>query len=216
MRASVKVKICGITRSEDLIHAVDAGADAVGFVVGVPSSPRNIPIEHARKLVSQVPIFTKSVLVMVPRSLEEIIEIYEMVNPDAIQIHGDFLTNTKIDELKKIGAKQIQAIKIKSNEFVEPLSTQGFDTILLDTYVPGKFGGTGVTQNWEFCCKIRKTIHPKKLILAGGLTPLNVKKAIQVVEPYAVDVSTGVESSPGIKDPKKVEAFIERVKGLKP
>ena len=213
MKAAVKVKICGITRRKYLNDAVDAGADAVGFVVGVPSSPRNIPIEEAQELVSQVPIFTKSVLVMVPKSLQEIVEAYETVNPDAIQIHGN-LINADFIRLKEIGANLIRVLNMEPKGLIEPESTLGFDVILLDTYIPGKYGGTGVIQNWEFCGKIRRSIHPKKLILAGGLNPSNVQKAIQTVEPYAVDVSTGVESSPGVKDPGKIEFFIKQVREM--
>jgi phosphoribosylanthranilate isomerase len=211
----VRVKICGITRRKDLHDAVNAGADAVGFVIGVPSSPRSIPIEKAQELVRQVPIFSKSVLVMVPKSLQEIVEAYKTVNPDVIQIHGN-LINTELIGSMKTGLTLIRALNLEPKEVNESISTHGFDSVLLDTYIPGKYGGTGVTQNWEFCGKIRRSIHPKKLILAGGLNVSNVQKAIKAVEPYAVDVSTGVESSPGIKDSRKIELFIKQVRKMKP
>lgn len=215
MNTAVKVKICGITRRKDLYTTIDAGADAVGFVVGVPSSPRNIPIEEAQELVSQVPIFSKSVLVMVPKSLQEIVEAYETVNPDAIQLHGN-LINADLIGSKEIGVNLIRAVNLEPKGVIEAETIQVFDTILLDTHIPGKYGGTGVTQNWEYCGKIKKSIHPKKLILAGGLNPSNVQKAIQAVKPYAVDVSTGVESSPGVKNPRKIKLFIKKVRGMKP
>jgi phosphoribosylanthranilate isomerase len=213
LKPTVKVKICGITRIKDLYDTVDAGADAIGFIVGVPSSPRNIHLKEAKELVSHIPIFTKSVLVMVPKSLQEIIEANETVNPDAIQIHGNSINMDEIGS-KEIGAKLIRALNLEQKGFMDPTSTKGFDAILLDTYVPDKYGGTGQTQNWEYCGKIRRSIYPKKLILAGGLSPTNVQKAIQTVKPYAVDVSTGVESSPGIKDPRKMEFFIKQVKEI--
>jgi phosphoribosylanthranilate isomerase len=213
MKATAKVKICGITRRKDLFNAVDAGADAVGFVVGVPSSPRNIPIEEAQELASQVPIFMKSVLVMVPKNIQEIEEAYEIVSPDAIQIHGN-LINEDFIESKKIGTNLIRALNLESKGFIESKLTQGFKAILLDTFIKGKYGGTGVTQNWEFCGEIRRTIHPKKVILAGGLNSSNVQKAIKTVKPYAVDVSTGVESSPGLKDLRKIEFFIKKVREI--
>jgi phosphoribosylanthranilate isomerase len=215
LRAAVKVKICGITRRKDLNHTVDAGADAVGFVVGVPSSPRNISIEEARELARHVPIFSMSVLVMVPKSLNELVEAYEAVNPDAIQVHGNLINEETFGSIE-IGCNIIKGLNLEPNHFIDPGSTQYFDALLLDTYVPGKYGGTGVAQNWEFCSKLRRTIHPKKLILAGGLKVSNVQKAIQIVEPYAVDVSTGVESSPGVKDPRKIELFIKQVREMKP
>lgn len=213
MKATTKVKICGITRRKDLYNAIDAGANAIGFVVGVPSSPRNIPLRKAQELVSRVPNFIKSVLVMVPKNIQKIKEAYDIVNPDAIQIHNN-LINSDLIRTKKIESSLIRAINLKPQGSIESTLIQGFDAILLDTYIPGKYGGTGITQNWEFCSDIRRSIHPKKVILAGGLNPSNVQKAIKTVEPYAVDVSTGVESSLGIKDPRKIKSFINQVREL--
>jgi phosphoribosylanthranilate isomerase len=213
MKASTKIKICGITRRKDLYNAIDAGANAIGLVVGVPSSPRNIPLGKAQELVSQISNITKSVLVMVPKNIQEIKEAYDIVNPDAIQIHNN-LINADMIRTKKIEANLIRAINLKPKGSIESTLIQGFDEILLDTYIPGKYGGTGITQNWELCSEIRRSIHPKKVILAGGLNPSNIQKAIKTVEPYGVDVSTGVESSPGIKDPRKIKSFINQVREI--
>jgi phosphoribosylanthranilate isomerase len=213
MKESTKIKICGITRRKDLYNAIDAGANAIGLVVGVPSSPRNISLGKAQELVSQISNFTKSVLVMVPKNIQEIKEAYDIVKPDAIQIHNN-LINADMIRTKKIETNLIRAINLKPKGSIESSLIQGFDAILLDTYIPGKYGGTGITQNWEFCSGIRRSIHPKKVILAGGLTPSNIQKAIKTVEPYGVDVSTGVESSPGIKDPRKIKSFINQVREL--
>jgi phosphoribosylanthranilate isomerase len=212
---SIRTKICGITRIEDLAASVNAGADAIGFVVGVPSSERNISLGKAEKLVSKVPVFVSSVLVMVPNNIEDLIQAYEMVKPDILQIHGE-----KVSDIGKIRevipeAALIKGIKIKPKEtpnvdgdFIN------FDAVLVDTFSSSKHGGTGKSHNWIISKKIRRKITPLRLILAGGLTPSNVREAILTVRPYAVDVSTGVESKPGIKDHNKVRLFLEQVKGV--
>jgi phosphoribosylanthranilate isomerase len=212
---NVKVKICGITRKKDLNFTVDAGADAIGFIVGVPSSPRNISVDKALNLVSQIPVFTKSVLVMVPNSLEEIINTHQIVDTDAIQIHGDIMFDTETIRKEIPSIDLIRAVNLKSKALpnLNELARY-YDAILLDSYVPGRYGGTGMTQNWSFSSNIRKTIKPRKMILAGGLNPSNIQEAIKKVKPYAVDVSTGVESNPGVKDPEKVTAFIKNAKDV--
>jgi phosphoribosylanthranilate isomerase len=211
---TVKVKICGITNEKDLKMVCNMGADAVGFVVGVPSSPRNLKLERAEKLIKLVPIFVKSVVVIVPKTIEETLAVYERLKPDAIQIHGEEILNAEILREKLFDASLIRALSVKSKETVENAIKESkvFDAVLLDSCLPGKYGGTGMVHDWEVSKHVRETIHPKPLILAGGLNPENVESAIQTVKPYAVDVSTGVESKPGVKDPEKVEAFIKNAK----
>jgi len=213
----VRVKICGITQKEDLAVAAAAGADAVGFIVGVPSSPRNLSMEKAEKLIRHVPIFVKSVLVMVPTSVDTLLKTYEKLSPDAIQIHGENLSgasalrerlpNTLL--IRAINANPINALEVASE------ASKSFDAILLDSSAHGKYGGTGAVHDWELSKHVNQAIHPKPLILAGGLNQVNVKVAIRTVQPYAVDVCTSVESRPGIKDPKKVLAFIENAKEVR-
>ncbi len=209
----VKVKICGITSNEDLVTAIEAGADAVGFVVNVSSSPRNLTIEKAERLMRNTPVFVKNVVVTVPKRLGELVEIYERLRPDILQIHGHNLSDSVIRE-KLANTRLIRAIQVKSvhavDEAVKTANT--FDAVLLDTFVPDKFGGTGEVHDWELSKHIRLKVHPKPLILAGGLNPENVQDAVRVVKPYAVDVSSGVESQPGIKDSKKVFEFIKNAK----
>jgi len=209
----VKVKICGITNNKDLVTAVEAGADAVGFVVNVPSSPRNIMPEKAGMLMKNTPVFVKNVVVTVPKSLSELIEIYERLRPDILQIHGHNLSHSVIRE-KLANTRLIRAIQVKSDHTVEETvkAANTFDAILVDSFVPDKFGGTGKVHNWELSKRVRQKVHPKPLILAGGLNPENVQDAIRTVKPYAVDVSSGVESQPGIKDSKKVFEFIKNAK----
>jgi len=211
----VKVKICGITRKEDLRMVCDMGADAVGFIVNVPDSPRNLTLEKAVELVEQVPVFVKSVVVTVPKNVDDVVTIYEALKPDVIQISGELKYSPILRE-KMVDACLIRAVSVKSEESFDEAVKESkfFDAILLDSHTPGKYGGTGLTHNWKISRRIRDAIYPKPVILAGGLNPENVKEAIQIVKPYAVDVSTGVESSLGIKDPAKVEAFIKNAKGI--
>jgi len=210
----VRVKICGITSEKDLTATVTAGADAVGFVVNVPSSPRNLTVDKARKLIRTTPIFVESVAVTVPGNIDSLIKIYEELKPKAIQVHGENVLNFSQIPKTILNTHLIRAISAKSDSVIKTASeaSNSFDAILLDTYANGKNGGTGTIHNWEISKQVRQAISPKPLILAGGLNPQNVGRAIQMVQPYAVDVSTGVESSPGIKDPKKVSEFIESVR----
>ena len=209
----VKVKICGITRNEDLVTAIEAGADAVGFVVNVHSSPRNITIENAEKLMKNTSVFVKNVVVNVPKRLSELVETYERLRPDVLQIHGHNLSDSVIRE-KLANTRLIRGIQVKSDYAVDEAvkAANTFDAVLVDSFVLGKFGGTGKVHDWELSKRVKEKVHPKPLILAGGLNPENVQDAVHVVKPYAVDVSSGVEIKPGIKDSKKVFEFIENAK----
>ena len=213
---AVRVKICGITRKEDLDAAVAAGVDAVGFVVGVASSPRNIALEKAEKLIRQVPPFVKSVLVTVPRGIDDF-EIYEKLNPDAIQIHGENLHTAASVRSKIPNTLLIGAVSAKLANALDVISKAAkiFDAVLLDSFANGRYGGTGIVHDWELSKRVKQAIHPKPLILAGGLTPENVAEAVRTVEPYAVDVSSGVERQPGIKDHQKIIDFIKNAKDVK-
>jgi phosphoribosylanthranilate isomerase len=211
---TVRVKICGITRKEDLDAAAAAGADAVGFVVGVASSPRNLALEKAEKLIRQVPPFVKSVLVTVPKSIDEF-EKYEKLNPDVIQIHGENLHAAASVRLKIPNISLIGAVNANLANALDVVSRTAkiVDAVLLDSFADGRYGGTGIVHDWELSKRVKQVIHPKPLILAGGLNPENVAEAVRAVEPYAVDVSSGVERQPGIKDHKKIIEFIKNAKG---
>ena len=207
----VRVKICGITNRRDLETAVAAGADALGFVVDVPSSPRNLKAEEAETLMKHTPVFISKVLVTVPENSYSLISLCERLRPDALQVHEVY----DIDALckKPLHPKLIMAVNEKTlnsphinSEFAN------FDAVLIDSVVEGKQGGTGTIHDWSVSRSLRVRIKPKPLILAGGLNPDNVKSAIQTVQPYAVDVSTGVEMEPGLKDPEKVFEFISKAK----
>lgn len=209
----VRVKICGITNGKDLKDAVIAGADALGFVINVESSPRRINTDKAKELMKKVPVFISKVAVTVFEDFSQLIRIKDELKPEYIQIHGDFdfcdcLHRTSYDP------QIIRAISLKSNSSLESIlnKAKNFDTILVDSYIEGKFGGTGTVNDFRMCREIREAISPKALILAGGLNPDNVGEAIRMVKPFAVDVSSGVEASPGIKDYGKMLDFVANAK----
>jgi phosphoribosylanthranilate isomerase len=214
---SVRVKICGITREEDLAFAVAAGADAVGFLVGVPSSPRNLTLERAEMLLRQVPVFVDSVVVTAPQSINGLAEICERLKPTAIQIHGK--KNFEASEIRERikDTRLIKTVYVTEDALnetaIEELKT--FDAVLLDSFTKGQYGGTGRVHDWTLSRQIKEAVDPVSVILAGGLNPENVKEAIMAVEPYAVDVASGVEANPGIKDQGKVRAFLENAKQIK-
>jgi len=214
---SVRVKICGITREEDLAAAVAAGADAVGFLVGVPSSPRNLTLERAERLLRQVPIFVDSVVVTAPQSINGLVKICEGLKPTAIQIHGkkNFVASEIRDRIKD--SRLIKTIYVKASSLsetvIEDLKT--FDAVLLDSFTKGQYGGTGRVHDWTLSRQIKEAVAPLPVILAGGLKPENVKEAILTVQPYAVDVASGVELRPAVKDHEKIRVFVENAKKIK-
>jgi phosphoribosylanthranilate isomerase len=212
----VRVKICGITRKEDLDAAAAARADAVGFVVGVASSPRNLSLTEAERLIRQVPPFVKSVLVTVPRSIDDF-AAYEKLNPDVIQIHGENLHAAAAVRLKLPNTMLIGAVNANVANDLDAASRAAklFDAVLLDSFDNGRYGGTGVVHDWELSKRVKQVIQPKPLILAGGLNPENVAKAVRTVEPYAVDVSSGVEQQLGIKSHQKIVEFIKNAKDVR-
>lgn len=210
----VRVKICGITCEEDLRAAVTAGADAVGFVVNVPASTRNLTLEEARRLMRLVPVFVDGVMVTVPEDTRSLINMCEFVCPDAVQIHGE----AKLDVSEVRGSfahlKLIKAAHVEGDHGLTDIveAAEPFDALLVDTFVEGKYGGTGVLHDWESSRLLRQALDPKPLILAGGLRPENVSEAVRVIQPYGVDVSSGVEKFPGRKDSDKIFRFIKNAK----
>jgi phosphoribosylanthranilate isomerase len=209
---TIRVKICGITRKEDLSAAAAAGADAVGFLVGIDSSPRNLSLTEADKLIRYVPPFVTSVLVTIPNRLEDFARICEALNPDAVQIHGDLVSVARKLLRNKL---LIGAVKANPRNAVNNAAKAAkmFDAVLLDSFAHGKHGGTGVIHDWNVSRQVKCAVYPKPLILAGGLNPENIADAVRSVEPYAVDVSSGVERQPGIKSHQKMVEFIKNAKG---
>jgi len=200
-----RVKICGITRPEDADRACASGADALGFVFH-PQSPRAIDPERAREMVARLPPFVVSVGVFVDRPLQEVLDIAERCRLNAVQLHG----REDPDYCSRIPLKVIKAFRIAGERLPEEICRYEVDAILLDTYRPGVPGGTGETFCWDLA---RQAKRFGRVILAGGLTCDNVAQAIAQVDPYAVDVSSGVEQEPGRKDPVLLAEFVRRAKG---
>ncbi len=202
----VKVKICGITNLDDAMAAAEAGADALGFVF-YPESPRYIEPGKAREIIAKLPVFISTVGVFVDESEDMIRRIVRESGVQILQFHGEEspLLCTRFRE------KVIKAIVIKDSESINSMMMYNVDAFLLDTHDKDKKGGTGKTFNWEFTGKAKE--HGK-VILSGGLKPSNVREAIEMVHPYGVDISSGVEITPGKKDHDKVAEFIKEVRKI--
>ncbi len=203
-----KVKICGMKTLSDAKYAVDYGADAIGFVFA--ESIRKVSKEKARAIVQKLPPFVTTVGLFVNDTAENIEAICRFCGLDTIQLHGNerpALLN-KLNKLKDF--KTIKAFRIRNEKDIIPIKKYKPDAILLDGYSENKMGGTGTSFDWQIVRKLRTSIP---IIVAGGLTHLNVSQAIRTVNPYAVDVSSGVESNPGKKDRKLIKKFIDAVKG---
>lgn len=204
-----RVKICGITRVEDAVAAVNAGADAIGLVF-YALSPRYVSIEQAQKIVAAIPPFVSVVGLFVNTPATTIQSILSQVRLDIIQYHGDETP----DVCKQINLPYYKAIRVKAdtNLLQYALEFESAKALLLDTYTEAAFGGTGQVFDWNL---IPKNMA-KPVILAGGLTAENVAQAIQQVRPYAVDVSGGVEVVKAIKDVAKIAAFMQGVNDARP
>lgn len=205
---SVKVKICGITSLDDALAAAGAGADALGFVFW-EKSQRSVTTEQAARITRELPPFLKTVGVFVNETPEAIKATIEAAGVDCVQLHGDE-TPAFTEEVKKAtGAPVIKAIRMKGPEDLGRLAAYDVSALLLDAFKKGLPGGTGEIFDWELAVNAKGA---GRIILSGGLTPENVAAAIGKVRPYAVDVSTGVEASPGRKDADRIKRFIEEVR----
>ncbi len=198
----VKVKICGITRAEDAVAAAEAGADAIGLVFA--DSPRRVSVAQAQDIIAVLPPFVTPVALVVNESPGSILGKCEILGVRTVQLHGDEPPKAARD-LAAAGLRVIRAFRIGAEADLEALRDYPANAYLLDSKVAGRLGGTGVALDWELAARATAI---GRIILAGGLTPDNVAEAIRRVRPYAVDVSSGVESAPGKKDPSKLRAFV--------
>ncbi len=205
--AVVRSKICGITRLEDALAAIEAGADAIGFVF-YAKSPRAVTAGQARAIIAALPPFVTTVGLFVDMPRAELTSLLQAVPLDLLQFHGD---ETAAD-CAGYGRPFIKALRVQAGDDVSAMIALYPEAsgILLDTFVAGIPGGTGEAFDWSLVPEQ----SPKPIILAGGLTAENVRAAIEQVQPYAVDVSGGVEQSKGIKSAEKVRAFICAVKSI--
>jgi len=202
---SVIVKICGITNVEDALAATHAGADALGFIFH-QQSPRYVPIEKAAVVIRDLPAPIVKVGVFVDAEEDVVYSAIRECGLNLLQFHG----SESPEYCVQFGLMSMKAFQVRDAQSLSRLTDFKTDAWLLDAYSPVKPGGTGQTFNWDLAIEARKLGRP--IFLAGGLTPENVAEAVRHVEPYAVDVSSGVEASPGKKDHGKVKAFIEAAK----
>jgi phosphoribosylanthranilate isomerase len=201
----VWIKICGITNEEDGLAAARLGADALGFVFA--PSPRRISPEKARQIIKALPPLVQTVGVFVDEDLGKVSSVAEMCGLDILQFHG----SESADYCDSFDQRVIKAIRLRNRQDLKSLAEYDgvVHALLLDTYLPDKLGGTGMTFNWEWALEAGKY---GRIILAGGLNPGNVAAAISIVKPYGVDASSGLEQSPGVKDHEKVTQFIAEVR----
>ena len=199
-----RVKICGITSAEDAAAAVEAGADALG-VVFAPGTPRCVAPEAAAEILAAVPPLVATVGVFVDHPLEELLRIVSALRLHAVQLHGQ----EPAAYSRRIPVPVIRAVRVRDAASLAPLETYPAHAFLLDAYVAGVPGGTGAPISLELALQAKTR---KPIILSGGLRPDTVSHAIRLVRPFGVDVSSGVEASPGRKDHRKVREFIVNVR----
>ena len=199
-----KVKICGITSVEDALVAVEAGADALGFVF-FDKSPRYLAPEQAAQIIAALPPFVQAVGLFVNAELDFVNRTADLCGLDLVQLHGD----ESPSYCQSVHRRVMKAFRVRGMESLAVLPDYQVSAYLLDAYSPNAYGGTGERFDWD--CAIEAKRHGP-IVLAGGLDPDNVAAAVAKVAPYAVDVSSGVESQPGRKDPEKVRRFIREAK----
>lgn len=202
-----RIKICGLTRVEDAVAADRLGADAIGLIFA--PSPRRVSLETAHEIDGALSPWITRVGVFVDASFEEIASVLSYVPLDVVQLHGNEPPDFVREARRRLGVRIVKGIRVRDASVLKSLQQYEVDAFLLDTYVPGIAGGTGETFDWALAIPLAKR-YP--VILAGGLTPDNVAEAIGAVHPHGVDVSSGVESEPGIKDPNRMEEFVTRVR----
>lgn len=204
----VKVKVCGITNAEDASTAVQMGADALGFIFA--KSPRRIRPQKARDIIQRMPPFVTTVGVFVDQDLGAIRKIMEFCRLDMVQLHGD----ESPAFCRKLAPHAVKAFRLKDAQSLEPMALYRgkVRALLLDTFQEGIAGGTGATFDWRLAREAMDLGMP--VILSGGLGPSNIKQAVTMVRPYAVDVNSGIEKSPGKKDPALIRALMEQIQRI--
>ena len=205
-----RIKVCGIMNRAELLQAIFAGADAVGFIVEIDSSRHRLSAKDAADLIKLVPLFTKSVAVIAPEDVEGAVQLAKLVGADVLQVHGS-LSASDLAELKgRVSQKLVAAVAAGSSLFEIQKYALSADAVLLDSVVQGKLGGTGAVHDWNKSAAIVESLKVP-VILAGGLNHANVAAAIEKVRPYAVDASSGLETD-GKKDSQKILSFVREVR----
>lgn len=205
---SIWIKICGITNAEDALHAVESGADLIGFIFW-DKSKRYVSEGKVKSIVDSLGDAVKTVGVFVDEDIKELNKLVIGTGIDYVQLHG----SETVEYVSQVEAEVIKAVRVKDKADIEKALKfkDVADYILLDTFVEGEQGGTGKTFDWNLVSELTEDIP---LILSGGLNPDNVRGAIEAVKPYGVDVSSGVEKSPGIKDFEKITNFVHAVRSM--
>lgn len=201
---SVKVKICGITSVADGLAAAEAGADMIGLMF-YERSPRHISFELATEISRSISPFVLKVGVFVNPEEDDVLRAISECGVNLLQFHGEETP----EFCTRFGVMSMKAFRVRDAGSLLALPDYPTDAYLLDAYSPDAHGGTGAKFNWDLALEAKQ--HGKPIFLAGGLTPENVGAAVRQVQPFAVDVSSGVESAPGKKDSAKVRAFIHAV-----
>jgi phosphoribosylanthranilate isomerase len=211
-----RIKFCGVTREQDAELAVSLGAWAVGLNFWAPS-PRSVTVDRAAGLAAGLKRRAEVAGVFVNPALDELTDIADAVGLTILQLHGQEGPQFCIEASRRTGCKVIKAVRVHSLADIQALAAYHTDFHLYDSYRPGVPGGTGETFDWDLAAGRGRVAPPKRkgdrvpLILSGGLTPSNVAEAIATVQPFAVDVASGVESAPGFKDGDLMRAFAEAV-----
>ncbi len=207
-----RVKICGLRSKEDIHMVADAGADAIGLVV-YAGSKRAVSVQEAALLRREIPAFVSAVVLVVNTSQADIEHIINDVNPSFLQFHGDesaeFCEQFQFPYIRalRVGGGELISAEAVAREVQKYPNASGF---LFDAYSPG-YGGSGLTFDLSLLEKVREILPARKIIIAGGLNAGNVQQLIRDVKPYAIDLSSGVESSPGVKSAEKTRAFMRKV-----
>ncbi|MFA7230853.1 MAG: phosphoribosylanthranilate isomerase [Victivallaceae bacterium] len=201
----MKLKICGLTNAEDVKAAIAAGAEYLGFIFH-PASPRYVAPEKVKELVKDIPPKIKKVGVFVNLQPEKVIELMTQCDLDIAQLHG----NETAEDARKIGIERVwKVLDLKSAADIERAAAFPAAAILVDSRTATQYGGTGKVCDWSLAAEAAKKV---KLILAGGLSPENIVDAAEQVKPFMLDVNSGVESAPGIKNHEKLKQLAAKLK----
>ena len=200
------IKVCGITNAEDAGLAAGAGADAIGLIFA--ASPRRVNVARAQKIVATLSESVKKVGVFVNEEPESVRRVTEEVGLDYVQLHGDESPET-VSDLRSKGLKAIKAVRVRDAASLEALEDYETDFFLLDAYSEKARGGTGEKFDWGLAKTLRGYAN---ILVSGGLTPENVRAAVEFFEPYGVDASSSLEDTPGIKNGERVRRFVSAAK----
>lgn len=203
----VKVKICGITNYPDAKAAIDMGADIIGFNF-YPKSPRYVTPDKAAAIMNKLPAFIETAGIFVNHTFDQIQDIIEQCSLSWVQLHGDE-TPEFCQQFNLFNVKTMKAIRVRDQRDIEAAEKYFTDAILLDAFDPDKYGGTGLTFDWNIVGHISK-----RVFLAGGINPDNVTQAVELGV-YGVDVCSGVEREPGRKDHEKLKTLFENIHHLR-